>query len=376
MRGHGLRVVIAGGGVAGLETVLALRALAADRVRLHLITPGDEFVYRPLEVLEPFDRHAMVRMPWARILNDLGVSHLSTALQDVDLDGRRARIPSEHGVPFDVLVIATGGDLRPSIPGAITVGAPGASDLLRHMMERLRAGVVTRLTFAVPPGVTWSLPIYELALLTARFARSADVEVDLRIATAESQPLQVFGAKASEMVTELLDASSIRLHADGLVERTRGAHAWLELPPGPPADEVVAMPRLFGPRISGLRSDEDGFLIVDEHGRVEGEDDIYAAGDATSFPVKQGGLAAQQADSVAAQIARRTGADVEPEPFQPILRAMLLTGEAPRYLRLALAAAASGPELSRDPPWWPPAKIVGRHLAPYLAGHMSWVAGR
>jgi sulfide:quinone oxidoreductase len=84
----------------------------------------------------------------------------------------------------------------------------------------------------------------------------------------------------------------------------------------------------------------------------------------------------QQADAVAAHIARRAGADVEAQPFEPILRAMLLTGGAPRYLRLALSAAASVPELSEDSPWWPPVKIVGRHLAPYLAGHASWAAGR
>jgi sulfide:quinone oxidoreductase len=127
-----------------------------------------------------------------------------------------------------------------------------------------------------------------------------------------------------------------------------------------------------GPRITGLRSDGDGFLLVDQHGRAKGEDDIYAAGDATSFPVKQGGLAAQQADVVAAHIARRAGADIETKPVEPVLRGMLLTGDAPRYLRRALAACASEPEVSEDSPWWPPVKIVGRHLAPYLASHIGW----
>jgi sulfide:quinone oxidoreductase len=111
------------------------------------------------------------------------------------------------------------------------------------------------------------------------------------------------------------------------------------------------MPTLAGPRIGGLRSDNDGFLQVDAHGRVQGEDDVYGAGDAISFPVKQGGLAAQQADAVAAHVAARAGADVDAMPFQPVLRAMLLTGETPRYLRLALSAAASEPEMSNEAPW-------------------------
>ena len=49
-----LRVVIAGGGVAGLEAMLALRELAGDRVDIELLSPSDEFVYRPMLVAEPF----------------------------------------------------------------------------------------------------------------------------------------------------------------------------------------------------------------------------------------------------------------------------------------------------------------------------------
>jgi sulfide:quinone oxidoreductase len=39
-----LRVLIAGGGAAGLETMMALRALAGERVDLTLVAPDDEFV--------------------------------------------------------------------------------------------------------------------------------------------------------------------------------------------------------------------------------------------------------------------------------------------------------------------------------------------
>jgi sulfide:quinone oxidoreductase len=65
-------------------------------------------------------------------------------------------------------------------------------------------------------------------------------------------------------------------------------------------------------------------------------------------------------------IARSAGADVEPQAYRPVLRAMLLTGGRPRYLRheggdLGVAA--------EDSPWWPPHKISGRELAPYLSAH-------
>ena len=106
-------------------------------------------------------------------------------------------------------------------------------------------------------------------------------------------------------------------------------------------------------------------MPVDEHGRVPGLDDVYAAGDMTTRPLKQGGLATQQADVAAAAIAAAAGAPVEPEAYRPVLRAMLLTGGRPRYLRRAPARAAAIAASTRRP-WWPPHKIAGRELAPYL----------
>ena len=49
--------------------------------------------------------------------------------------------------------------------------------------------------------------------------------------------------------------------------------------------------------------------------------DIFAAGDATDQPVKQGGLATQQADAAAELIAAEAGARVTPQPFRRVLRA-------------------------------------------------------
>jgi sulfide:quinone oxidoreductase len=110
-----------------------------------------------------------------------------------------------------------------------------------------------------------------------------------------------------------------------------------------------------------------GFVRTDEYGRVEGRDDVYAAGDMTTFPLKQGGIAAQQADAAAESIAALAGALVTPRPFRPVLRGLLLTGLSPRFLAASLLDDSS--EVDSEPLWWPPAKIVGRHLAPFLAEH-------
>jgi hypothetical protein len=52
-----------------------------------------------------------------------------------------------------------------------------------------------------------------------------------------------------------------------------------------------------------------------------------------SGPLEQGGIAGQQADVAATAIALEAGADVRPEPFRAVLRALLLTGSTPLYLR-------------------------------------------
>src|SRR5207244_5225616 len=94
-------------------------------------------------------------------------------------------------------------------------------------------------------------------------------------------------------------------------------------------DRVVALPELVGEPIPGVPHDEKGFIPVDQHGAVRGLPDVYAAGDGIAYPVKQGGLATQQADAAAEAIAATLGAAIEPKPFRARLRGQLLTGLGP-----------------------------------------------
>ena len=153
--------------------------------------------------------------------------------------------------------------------------------------------------------------------------------------------------------------------------RVRPGEAFLE--PGERtwrADRVVTIPLLRGPSIAGIPRDAGGFVPVDAHGAVRGVSDVYAAGDATDYPIKQGGLATQQADAIAEAIAARAGAPLTPAPFRPVLRGMLLTSEQPHYLE-ADVAGRTAPRTADVPLWWPPMKVAGRHLAPFLAERLG-----
>ena len=232
------------------------------------------------------------------------------------------------------------------------------------------------LVFAAPGGVTWPLPLYELALQTASFAAEHELDVDLTLVTPEDAPLALFGAEASSSVGELLRDRRVTLLTGRYPVAFDGSE--LELAPigGIKTDRVVALPRLRGEPIDGIPADADGFIPTDRHGRVQDVDDVFAAGDVTAFPVKQGGLAAQQAVAAAEQIAALAGADIEPRPFQPVLRGLVLTGSSPLFVRAEPTGAGQTSVAADEALWWPPAKIAGRYLAPFLAEHADEILAR
>jgi sulfide:quinone oxidoreductase len=360
------RVVIAGAGPAGLETLLALRHFAEERVDILVVSPEREYVYRPLLVAEPFGGEAAV-FDIPELVGAQEASFKEDRLAGVERARRVARLASGEKVAYDDLVVACGGRPLAPLPGAVTFAAPHGEKEFVQVLQGLRGGAVHRVVFAIPPGPCWHLPLYELALLTAAtIGRNGGVQ--LTVVTPEAEPLQQFGSVASRAVAELLEARGIALATGvhpiavvpGALTTTFGGRI--------PADRVVAIPRLAGVPIAGLPHDNDGFVPTDEHGRVLGVDGIYAAGDAVSFPVKQGGIATQQADAVAAAIAAAAGAPIEPKPFRPVLRGLLLTGARPRFLRSELTGGhGETSTVALEPLWWPPAKIAGRFLGPYLA---------
>jgi sulfide:quinone oxidoreductase len=371
-------VVVAGGGVAAVEAILALRAVAGPRPAITLLTPEVDFTPPATSVATPFG----FEPPASVALGPLAARHdvrlRRGRLDAVDAELRLAIPVDDDPIPYDHLLVAIGAPRRPAVTGALTFRGPAEVGAVEALLDEIAAGRARRLAVAIPGAGAWPLPAYELAIMTAVELRSRGVAApEVAVVTPEAMPLGIFGPVAADAVTRLLGERGIELHAghapvdfqDGVL---RSADGW-ELP----ADRVLALPESAGPHLRGLPSDEGGFLPTDAHGRVAGCNGVYAAGDATSFPLRQGGLAAQQADAVAETIAWRLGAVARPRPFRPVLRGVLLTGGAPLYLRAEIGSdtapisrpldvAGSGRAESRAL-WWPPAKVAGRYLAPLLA---------
>ena len=344
-----LRIVIAGGGFAAAELLLALRALGEERVELELISSSRLLPLKPAATADPTGG-AVQTFDLSELAAGAGAAFRLDAVEAVASSAPRARLASGGAAAYDALVLAVGARARAAVPGAVTFrdqrDAPRLSALLGARPRRI--------VFAVPAGVTWPLPAYELALRAAR----EEWRPQVTVVTPERSPLEVFGRAVSAQVGERLVDAGVRFEGG--------------TPPHGPidADAVVAVPRLVGRRISGIPGDWNGFVPTDHRGRVEGVPDVFAAGDMTSFPVKQGGIAAQQADRIAALLAFRAGADVPDEPVRPVLRTRLFAGPEPMYLHAELdedGRPVAGVVSEGTAPWWRGAKVFGRHLTPWMA---------
>jgi sulfide:quinone oxidoreductase len=240
----------------------------------------------------------------------------------------------------------------------------------------------------VPPRQTWTLPAYELALMVAAFL---DPE-HLTLVTFEDGPLSVFGTSAAQLVRTELQRAGVQLLTG--IDASVPGHTTVELGPGARlhCDRVVHLPVLTGPNTPGMLCDQSGFILVDDGFRARDADSVFAVGDGTAGPYKQGGLAAQQADVVADLIAREAGSDRAPRPYRPVMRALLRTAHGPRYLRAEPPGGATSAEVSEQCLWWPPSKVAARWLTPWLAardlegpapaprrlptGGISWMQGQ
>jgi sulfide:quinone oxidoreductase len=361
-------IVIAGGGIAGLEALIALHGHLRSSARIELLEANTDLVERQRAVSEPFGGGPVRRFDLVRIAADHGAHLRPDRLAAVDAQARRVRTVRGDTLDYDALLVAVGATPDMAIPGALTFSGPRDVGAFAALLADLDAGRVQRIAFALPTAVSWALPLYELALMTGEHVRARGLEgVGLVLVTPERSPLEAFGPRIASHIWSLLAERGIGVCTRSTPLRAGPGGLLVAHREPVQAERIVALPRLVGPWIGGLPHDGDGFLATDEHGAVLGTEAVWAAGDGTAFPLKQGGLAAQQAGAAASAIARALGADVPEEPFRPVLRGMLLDPAGSRFLD------STRGDLPTTPLWWPPAKVAAPHLSAYLAPHASAV---
>jgi sulfide:quinone oxidoreductase len=360
--------VIVGGGVAAMETALALHELAPEQTRMTVLAPNHEFVYRPMTVREPFAYPGARHYPLARIVADAGAALVNGELDYIEPDKRVIHTKAGEAIAYDALMLALGAHAVPYYRHAITMDDRRMDGTLHGLIQDIEGGYVDSLAFVSPGRMAWQLPLYELALMTAGRAYDMNIELPITVITPESSPLAIFGATATSAIAARLTRAGIETINSAYVEIPNEGE--IVINPGDRrlhVGRVVALPELYGPPVRGIPLGEHGFIRVDPYGRVRDVEGVYAAGDAIDFPIKHGGVGSQQADVAALSIASLAGANVVPEPFNPVINGMLLTDGKPMYLTAKITGGHGFSSEISDAPMWPSGhKLAAKYLAPCL----------
>lgn len=342
------RVAVVGGGIAGITALMALADLGEGLVDVELIAPAEHFVLRPQLIGAPWGGRP-VRVGLAELAGRFGATFRRGAVDLIHPDPVTAHLSDGERHCYDAMLIAIGAAPGVAYAGVRTVGF-GA---LPEYLASSRRG---SLAVVVPPGIGWTLPAYQLALMAATSSSAA-----VTVITPEHRPLGVFGAPAARDVAAFLDAHGVAIELSRTV--TTSDNEAYEL-----AEHVVSLPLLRGPLLPVLPSVHDGFIPVDRAQRVRGMQRVWAAGDVTAEHIKQGGLAAAGAERAVSAILGALGQDVPPAADEPVLRGRLTAGDRDLYLRRTLDAVDPGCA-SDEPLWAPPSAMLAWRLSRWLVAN-------
>ena len=357
-----------------MEAALALRAFAGERASVEIIDSAPSFTVPATAPGRVVDLVSGSELPLEGVVGWAGATLHRARVAAVDPGRHLAMLAGGELLTYDVLVIAVGARAVPHLPDAVTFTGHADVATVRSLVEGIARAAArgrrTDLAIVVPPGSAWPLAAYELAVLIREHLAGLGHEAPGRtlVVTAEDSPLALFGPQASDAVGRWMDDAGVEVLTGAVVRSWRWGR--IELAGGEPlqADRMIALPVLRGPGLEELPMDAEGFVRSTPDGRIPGVQDVWVAGDAGSFPVKQGGIACQQADAIASAIARQLGAEVEEMPFAPVLRGWVWDEAGGRFLRAELGGGRTeSPGVAAGTPLWsPPAKVAGRFLAPFL----------
>ena len=331
MAAHPTRVVVVGGGFAGLESAFLLHQKLGDRARVTLVSDRDRFLFKPNTIYIPFGRsEESLLIPLDKPTAKRGIGFVHGAFESLDRETRIVRAGGRE-LPYDYLVLATGAAMRASeVPGldehAETIWNPREMESLgrrlRELLARRSDGVARTILFLVPPNNKCAGPLYELVLMTDTWLRKQHARASFRIRWATYEPSYVaaFGPKLHTVVTEEFARRGVTGEAGRRVERIEPGAVHFEEGEPVAYDLLVSFPPYVAAvRYEGLTQDERGFLATEPGSRrAVGDDRIYAPGDGGDFPVKQAFLAFLQADAVAEDIAARVEGREPAFAFDPV----------------------------------------------------------
>jgi len=311
---------------------------------------------------------AAQRHPLRRIASDAGARWIQDRLESIDGVAHTVRTEGGRELSYDALLLALGGRESSPYEHACVFSDRDAAHGVRAIVEEIGRGQVTSMAFVVPDWPVWPLPLYELALMSAERAWSVGRELTITFITPEGRPLKAFGQSAGDAIVRLFEQAGIDLHT-GVVARVPAPQLVSFGTTRLRAQRIITLPKITGPAVRGIPAGRNWSVPIDERCRVQDMDGrVFAAGDATDFLVKHGGIGAQQADVAAAGIAHLAGLGERPPRLQPLIRGKLSTGNQPLYIAARVTDGLGWhSEVYEHPPWPAEEKIVAEELRRYLS---------
>jgi sulfide:quinone oxidoreductase len=324
------RIAVLGGGFGGLEAAFYLRMRLHDKAHITLVSDQDHFLFKPNTIYIPFGLDPdKLKIPLGRPTHKKNIELIRGQAREVD---PLARTVSGDGIDlsYDFLVVATGAGMRPTeIPGlaerAETIWTP--TDMLRlrqayaSLLSEARDGQRQQVLFLIPPNNKCAGPLYEMVFMLDTWLRRQHVrdKVDIAWSTYEAGYIQAFGPRLNEVVTDEFEHRGISGYKNYVVATVEEREVTFRNGESLPYDLLISFPPYVASTpFAGLPSDDRGFIATELGTRqVAGHPEIYAAGDAGDFPVKQAFLAFLQADAVAEHLASQVLGRTPAFEFEP-----------------------------------------------------------
>jgi NADH dehydrogenase FAD-containing subunit len=316
------KVVVLGGGFAGLEAALFARMRMPEEAEIVLVSDKDHFLFKPNMIYIPFglEPHKL-KLGLTRPTRHKNIKFVQASAIEIDPISRYVGLESYdycYKLSYDYLVVATGARMRgDAVPGlsdfAHTIWTPEEMLRLRSGFQKVMSNAQNmgkfdnkqRVLFLIPPGNKHSGPIYEMAMMLDTWLRRKKVRenVEVTLTTFEESYIQAFGPRLDEVVRREFNERGITGHTGYSVDSVEAGKVFYrngetgEMP----FDLLVSSPPyIASTRFGSLPVDKQGFIATNlESRQVAGYPNVYAVGDTADFPVKQAHLAVGQADAAA-----------------------------------------------------------------------------
>ncbi len=278
------RIIVAGSGFAGVETVAGLaRHGLCDRGECLWISPGKVMSFQPLIPLVASGRLRAedIVFKLEGFARNMGAELLDDRVTRIERD--KVVLEKNGALDYDFLVVAAGA--RPAfygVPGADTYTIPLYSPSeAQSLYERLVKGEASSVAIVGAGFVGVELGAELLWLNKER-----ELGVDVALVDMLSEPLQLLGNQAaSKLARRILGDMGAILLMNHRVERVEPGKLVFSDGDSIEADIIVWSAGLQGPGIEAPREaiGKGGFLVVDEYLRVKGlSGRAYAVGDAAT----------------------------------------------------------------------------------------------